>query len=30
MHARIISSRDFQTIHQKIIITKKAFLVVMI
>ena len=30
MHARIISERDFQTIHLKIIITKKAFLVIMI
>ena len=30
MHARIISDCDFQTIHLKIIITKKAFFVIMI
>ena len=30
MHARIISERDFQTIHLKIIIPKKAFLGMMI
>ena len=30
MHARIISERDFQTIHLKIITLKKAFFRVMI
>ena len=30
MHAHIISERDFQTIHLKIITPKKAFLGVMI